>query len=171
MFKRRREQCTVKLSFYQVFGLFLFASANTKISASKICKKSKLESSAIYREKHAIFRDGATKLKRSLFKIFALDLQESGKCAFGHVSREGGRRRIKSFLLHIFMWDSALSTCPKTSLRSQWDNGQARHSLNLSLPFVVAYCLTEISPFSQAMWTKPYGSLHLSSEEKTQGIL
>ena len=49
----------------------------------------------------------------------------------------------------------ALSTCPKRSLRSQWDNGQARHSLNLSLPFVVAYCLTEISAFSQAMWTKP----------------
>jgi len=47
----------------------------------------------------------------------------------------------------------ALSTCPERSLRSQWDNGQARHSLNLSLPFVVAYCLTEISAFSQAMWT------------------
>ena len=42
----------------------------------------------------------------------------------------------------------ALSTCPKRSLRSQCDNGQARHSLNLSLPFVVAYCLTEISAFS-----------------------
>ena len=49
----------------------------------------------------------------------------------------------------------ALSTWPERSLRSQWDNGQARHSLNLSLPFVVAYCLTEISAFSQAMWTKP----------------
>ena len=28
-------------------------------------------------------------------------------------------------------------------------------TLNLSLPFVVAYCLTEISAFSQVMWTKP----------------
>ena len=45
--------------------------------------------------------------------------------------------------------------CSQHYLRSQWDNGQARHSLNLSLPFVVAYCLTEISAFSQAMWTKP----------------
>ena len=35
---------------------------------------------SIYREKHTIFRDGATKLKRALFKYFALDLQESGKC-------------------------------------------------------------------------------------------
>ena len=34
-------------------------------------------------------------------------------------------------------------------------DGQVRHSLNLSLPFVVANCLTEISAFSQVMWTKP----------------
>ena len=69
-------------------------------------------------------------------------------CTTGAWARWGKQNKNKSP-------QKALSTCPKRSLRSQWDNGQARHSLNLSLPYVVAYCLTEISAFSQAMWTKP----------------